>query len=153
MSRRNILIIAILIVLLSCLALVAHYYISESPEEDSGELRSLAVSSEGPIALDEIINDIETGSYYKGYDNETLSWMKSLGDMQVFVGNGTFVVMDSWDARKIPSQYVTDVYIDEFIECKVLENHSLGDVKYPRDILLVKDVEYLGQEVHNLQGA
>ena len=61
--------------------------------------------------------------------------------------------MDSWDARKIPSQYVCDAYIDEFIECNVLENHSLGDVDYPKDVLLVKDVDYLGQEVHDLQGS
>lgn len=153
MSKRNILVIAILIVLISCLALVAYYYISESPERDSGELRSFTVSSEGPIPLDEIIKDIETGSYYEGYDNETLSWMKSLGSKQVFVADDAFVVMDGWDANKIPSQYVTDAYIDEFIECKVLENHSLGDVKYHRDVFLVKDVDYLGQKIHYLQGA
>ena len=79
--------------------------------------------------------------------------MESLGDKQVFAGNGTFVVMDSWDAKKIPSEYVCDVYIEEFIECHVIENHSIGNVKYPKDVLLVKDVDYLGQEVHDLQGS
>ena len=79
--------------------------------------------------------------------------MESLGNKQVFISDDAFVVMNSGDARKIPSQYVCDVYIEEFIECNVLENHSIGDVKYPKDVLLVEDVDYLGQEIHDLQGS
>ena len=147
---KNKSIIAIVIVLLVILSLVLVYSFSET---DDSTKTSLTVSSEGPIPLSEIIKDVKTGEYYNGYDNETLAWMESLGDKQVFVADGAFVVMDSWDARKIPSQYVCDAYIDEFIECKVLENHSIGDVEYPRDVLLVKDVDYFGQEVHDLQGS
>ncbi len=143
-------IIAVVILLLAILSLVFVYSFSES---DDSPKTDLTVYSEGPIPLSDIIQDIKTADYYKGYDNETLAWMESLGDKQVFSGNGTFVVMDSWDAKKIPSQYVCDVYIEEFIECHVLENHSIGDVKYPKDVLLVKDVDYLGQEVHDLQGS
>lgn len=147
---KNKSIIAIVILLLAILSLILVYSFSES---DDSPKTDLTVSSEGPIPLSDIIQDIKTADYYKGYDNETLAWMESLGDKQVFAGNGTFVVMDSWDAKKIPSEYVCDVYIEEFIECHVLENHSIGDVKYPKDVLLVKDVDYLGQEIHNLQGS
>ena len=143
-------IIAIVILLLAILSLVFVYSFSES---DDSPKTDLTVSSEGPIPLSDIIQDIKTADYYKGYDNETVAWMESLGDKQVFVGNGTIVVMDSWDAKKIPSEYVCDVYIEDFIECHVLENHSIGNVKYPKDVLLVKDVDYLGQEVHDLQGS
>ena len=144
-------IIAIVIVLLAILALALAYSFSET--DDSTNKTAITVSSEGPVPLSSIIEDIKTGDYYDGYDNETVAWMESLGNKQVFVADGAFVVMDSWDARKIPSQYVCDAYIDEFIECKVLENHSLGDVEFPRDVLLVKDVDYLGQEIHYLQGS
>ena len=144
-------IIAIVIVLLAILALALAYSFSET--DDSTNKAAITVSSEGPVPLSSIIEDIKTGDYYDGYDNETVAWMESLGNKQVFVADGAFVVMDSWDARKIPSQYVCDAYIDEFIECKVLENHSLGDVEFPRDVLLVKDVDYLGQEIHYLQGS
>ena len=144
-------IIALVILLLAILALVFAY--SFGGTDDSANKTSITVSSEGPIALSDVIDDIKTGSYYEGYDNETVAWMESLGDKQVFVADDAFVVMDSWDARKIPSQYVCDAYIDEFIGCNVLENHSIGDVEYPRDVLLVKDVDYLGQEVHDLQGS
>ncbi len=147
---KNKSIIAIVILLLAILSLILVYSFSEG---DDSPKTDLTVYSEGPIPLSDIIQDIKTADYYKGYDNETLAWMESLGDKQVFSGNGTFVVMDSWDAKKIPSQYVCDVYIEEFIECHVLENHSIGDVKYPKDVLLVKDVDYLGQEVHDLQGS
>ena len=143
-------IIAVVILLLAILSLVFVYSFSES---DDSPKTDLTVYSEGPIPLSDIIQDIKTADYYNGYDNETLAWMESLGDKQVFSGNGTLVVMDSWDAKKIPSEYVCDVYIEEFIECHVLENHSIGDVKYPKDVLLVKDVDYLGQEVHDLQGS
>lgn len=143
-------IIAVVILLLAILSLVFVYSFSES---DDSPKTDLTVYSEGPIPLSDIIQDIKTADYYKGYDNETLAWMESLGDKQIFAGNGTFVVMDSWDAKKIPSEYVCDVYIEEFIECHVIENHSIGNVKYPKDVLLVKDVDYLGQEVHDLQGS
>ena len=85
--------------------------------------------------------------YYEGYDNETLKWMKSLGDKSVFSGNGTFVVMSPYDASKLRSEYVTDAYITEEFRCTVLETHSLGNVTYPKDVILVEDVEYLRENI------
>ena len=144
-------IILIVILLLAILALVFVYSIDET--NDSVNKTELAVSSEGPIELSAIINDIKTGSYYNGYDNETVRWMESLGSKKVFVSNDSFVVMSTIDAGKLRSEYVCDAYIEEFIECSVVENHTLGDVEYPRDVLLVKDVRYLGDEIHYLQGS
>lgn len=144
-------VVAVAILLLAVLSLVFVYSIGE--KSDLGNITELEVSSEGPIPLSKIINDIRTAEYYNGHDNETLSWMESLGDMQVFSGDGMLVVMDSSDAGKLRSEYVCDAYITESMECRVLENHSLGDIKYPRDVLLVKDVKYLGEEIHYLQGS
>lgn len=145
MARKGV--ILIVAVLVAILALVGIYYIYEAPSDDNIRSTALDVYSEGPMSLSDIIGDIETASYYEGYDNDTLNWMKSLGNKAVFSGNGTFVVMDINDAGKIPSQYVTDVTIIEHIECDVIETHSLGDVDYPRDVMLVKNVKYLGEEI------
>lgn len=144
-------IVAIVILLLAVLSLVLIYSVGETG--DSGNRTQLTVYSEGPIPLSKIIEDVKTGSYYEGYDNQTLAWMESLGNKQVFSGNGTFVVMSSYDAAKLHSEYVCDAYIVEFFECDVIETHSLGDVEFSKDIIYVKNVEYLGQEIHGLQGS
>ena len=143
--------IAIVILLLAVVSLVPLFSVGEN--SDSGNLTELEVYSEGPVDLSVIIRDIKTGKYYDGYDNETLAWMESLANKQVFSGDGILVVMDRMDASKLRSEYVCDAYITESMECRVLENHSLGDVKYPRDVLLVSDVKYLGEEIHYLQGS
>ena len=137
-------VIIILIVLITALALVVGYYISDSPNDENRE--TLSVST-GSIPLSDIIKDVETGSYYEGYDNETLKWMKSLGDNSVFSGDGTFVVMSPYDASKLHSEFVTDVYITQDFRCTVLETHSLGNVTYPKDVILVEDVEYLRENI------
>lgn len=107
----------------------------------------LNVSSEGPSNLSKIIEDVENGSYYNGYDNETLQWMKSLGEKSVFHSIDYVVIMDCKDAGKLRSEFATDVQITEFFECRILENHSMGNVKYQRDVLLVEDVEYLYENI------
>ena len=157
-------IILIMAVLVAILALVAVYYVSESPDDISGNMTELTVYSEGPIPLSDIVKDIETAEYYNGHDNDTtaeyynghdndtLNWMKSLGNKSVFSGNGTFVIMSQEDARKIPSVYATDVIITETFECKVLETHSLGNVKYPKDVLLVENVNYLNETIDDIPG-
>ena len=137
-------VIIILIVLITALALVVGYHVSDSPNDENRE--TLSVST-GSIPLSDIIKDVETGSYYEGYDNETLKWMKSLGDKSVFSGNGTFVVMSPYDASKLHSEFVTDVYITQDFRCTVLETHSLGNVTYPKDVILVEDVEYLRENI------
>ena len=142
----------IIIVLVIILALVAFYNVTESPINDSNNVTELNVSSEGPFPLSDLINDIENKSYYEGYDNDTLTWMKSLGNRSVFSGNGMFVIMSQDDAEKIPSVYATDVFIYEIFECNVVETRSLGDIKYPKDVLLVENVNYLGEDIKDMPG-
>lgn len=147
----NKIIIAILILILAILPGV--FAFSMDGGTDVENKTELTLSSEGPIPLSEIIDDIKNEECYEGYDNETVAWMESLGDKQVFVGDGIIVIMDECEASKIPSQYVTDAYIEEYIECDVLENHSIGNVKYPKNVLLIENVDYLGEEIHYLNGA
>ena len=142
----------IIIVLVIILVLIAVYQVNESPGNNSDSMIELNVSSEGPFQLSDLINDIENASYYEGYDNDTLAWMKSLGNKSVFSGDGIFVIMSSEDASKIPSVYATDVFIYEIFECNVVETHSLGDVEYPKDVLLVENVNYLREDIEDMPG-
>lgn len=142
-------IIFIVVVLAVILALFSLYVIDEAPSVNS-ESVELGVYSGFPMKLSDIVRDVESGSYYGGYDNDTLLWMKSLGDKYVFSGNGTFVVMDLNDANRIPHEDVTDVVIINHIKCNVLEKRSLGNVKYSKEIIFVSNVEFLNQEIIDL---
>ena len=146
-KKSNVLILIILLVVLS---IVFAYSFGENQGNDSSDVKRLAVSS-GMYKLTDFIGDVENKSYYAGYDNETLEWMKSLGDKSVFNGNGFIVIMDSHDAAKLKCEDVTDVYIEQYFDCVILENHSLGNVKNPRDVLLVKNVKYVGENITDLQ--
>lgn len=142
----------ILIILLALLVLVFAVFVGYSMDNpqvinDSSKKVELNVSSEGPFNLSQLIEDVETEPYYEGYDNETLNWMKSLGNKSVFHSLDYLVIMDSHDAGQLRSEFATDVAITEVFECKVLENHSMGDVKYPKDVLLVEDVKYLYENI------
>ena len=96
MDKKIILPIVVLLVILAC-ALTYSFSETNGIEDKT----SFTVSSEGPIPLSEIIEDIKTREYYEGYDNETLAWMESLGDKQVFSGDGIFLIMSDYDAQKI----------------------------------------------------
>ena len=147
MLKKNI--ILLLVILLVILSIVFPYSFNENPTDNSSDVKRLNVSS-GMYKLTDFIGDVENKSYYAGYDNETLGWMKSLGDKSVFNGNGFIVIMDSHDAAKLKCEDVTDVYIEQYFDCVILENHSLGNVKNPRDVLLVKNVKYVGENITDL---
>ena len=138
--------ILLIVVLAVILALVGIYSVTEF-QDTGGNLTRLEVSSEGPFKVSEIVEDIENSSYYEGYDNDTLNWMKSLGDMYVFNGLQSFVIMDSDDAGKLPSEFVTDVAITNIFNCEVVEKRSLGNIEHPKDVYLVENVEYLEQNI------
>ena len=140
--------VAFLLIILS-LALVTVYDETINP----GERTTLTVYSEGPRSLSDLVNEIKTEDYYKGYDNETLAWLESLGNKKIFYGEDYIVVMNGNDAKKLPSVYVTDVILYEHFECNVLEKRSLGNIEYPRDVLLVKNVKFLNEEYGNFTGA
>ena len=137
--------IAIVIVLVAILGIFSLYAIDHS--SDDLNKTTLNVSSEGPLELSNVIEDIKTHDYYKGYDNETVEWMESLGNKYAWFSSEEIVIMDKWDSDKIPSQYVCDASFYEIFSCNVLEKHPLGDVQYPKDVLLVKNVEYIGENV------
>ena len=142
----------IIFVLILILALVTFYHTVELSNGNLNNLTELAVYSEGPFPLSELIEDIENGSYCEDYDNDTLIWMKSLGNKSVYFGEGIFVIMSSEDASKIPSVYATDVIIYEIFECSVLETHSLGNGENPREVLLVENVNYLNESIKDIPG-
>lgn len=142
-------IIIIIILLLAVLSLVFVY--STDNNLLSENRTELEVSTEGPIELSKIIDDVKTKQYYEGHDNKTLAWMESLGNKQTFMGDGMIVVMSDYDAGKLRSEYACDAYITQNFECNIVENHSLGNVKYPKDVLLVKNVRYIDEEIHFLQ--
>lgn len=106
------------------------------------------VSSGGPIKLSALVEKIKTEEWYRGHDNETVKWMESLGDKYAWFSKDCYVIMDKADSDKIPSIYATDVDFWEIFSADVLENHSLGNIENPRDIVLVKNVKYIGEDAY-----
>lgn len=145
MSKK--IIILILIVLVFIFGIVAAYAVENNDSNNVTET-ILNVSSEGPYPLPRIINDIKNHPLYYGNDNETLSWMESLGNKSVFMSREEVVIMDKEDADKIPSVFVEDAFFKEIFSCNVLENHSLGDDEKSKDVLLVNNVEFISEELH-----
>ena len=137
-------VILIIVVIISILGL---FLVSAENDSSSNLNRTtLNVSSEGPIELSKITEDIKNNSYYEGYDNGNLKWMESLGDKYVFTSSDEIVIMDKLDADKIPSAYFQEIF-----SCNVLENRSLGAGDHFKDILLIKNVEFIDEEVHYTQ--
>lgn len=87
-----------------------------------------------------------------GYDNETLAWMESLGNKKVFEGDGMILIMNSYDAEKIPPIVMADTDLYYLIDCNVLENRSLGNIDHPTDVLLVKNVVCTGNITVDIMG-
>ena len=150
MKRNHIFLMIILIIafLGIFLAVLSAYYPADNNNValNASLNETLNVSSEGPFALSELINEIKTEDFFKGYDNETVKWMESLGDKYVFFSEDYYVIMDKDDADKIPSVFACDVNFYEIFSCEVLESHSLGNIEYPRDVLYVKNVNYIREE-------
>lgn len=144
---RDIIILAVIVLLVAILGIVLGF--SSSPNvNDVTNNTTFNVSSGGPIPLSVLINDVKTEEWYRGYDNETVNWMESLGDKYAWVSSEGYVIMDKSDSNKIPSIYVTDVDYWEIFSADVLEKHSLGNVENPREIVLVKNVKYIGEEAY-----
>ena len=145
-DMNNKITVLMVIVLVAILGIVL-LHSSDNPTSVGNEA-TLNVSSEGPLELQKLVKEIKSHEYYKGYDNETVEWMESLGDRYVWSSQDEFVIMDKVDSDKIPSQYVCDAYFNEIFSCNVLEKHSLGYNDNFKEVLLVNNVEYIGEEVH-----
>ncbi|MBR6023429.1 MAG: hypothetical protein IK044_00505 [Methanobrevibacter sp.] len=142
MNRKLAAIIVIMLVALLALIVV---YIGDDSTSKSGERVSFNVSS-GSYGLSEVIKNIKTKPYYEGYDAETVKWMESLGNKQVYFGNGSIIIMNNLDALKIPRPPdVTDAYIYDHFTAEVIEKHSLCE-KYPT-VYYVKDVNFDNHEI------
>ena len=115
-----------ILIFLGALAFLSTYTTDSNASNAIIHNATLNVSSEGPI--------------------ETVKWMESLGNKYVFVSQDAFVVMDKSDSDKIPSIYACDVMFNEIFSCDILENHTLGNVKYPKDVLYVENVKYIREE-------
>ena len=136
-----------IIIVLAVLFVLAVAYIDDNPDvlDRSGEKISFNVSSSSS-ELSKVINNIKTLPRYEGYDAETVKWMESLGNKQVFFGDDAIVIMDISNAVKIPEDPgVTDAYVYNYFTAEVIENHDLGD-RLP-NVYHVKDVEFIGQEI------
>ena len=141
--------IAVIVMLVVVLGMVL-IFASNSDQNDVTMTNNTTfnVSSWGPVPLSELIGEIKTEEWYNGYDNETVKWMESLGNKYVWVSKDCYVIMDKGDSDKIPSIYATDVDFWEIFSADVLENHSLGNIDNPRDIILVKNVKYIGEDAY-----
>lgn len=147
---RNRTVVAVMVIFILILTVGVVSAADGISNKDLSNKTQLNVSSRGPVDLNVIIHNISSQPEYNGYDNNTLIWMQSLGSKSVFVSPDAFVVMSSEDASKLPSKYVDGLYIEEFIKCDILENHSLGNSSNFKDVLLVENVTYIGQEIHSV---
>ena len=137
----------LIVIMIFALFLFFVAYIMDNPSviSNSSETKSFNVSS-GSSKLNDVIDTIRTSPYYEKYNEETVKWMESLGNKQVFFGNDVIVIMGSDDANKIPQDSgITDVYIYNYFTAKVVESHDLGD-KYPT-VYYVENVKYINQEI------
>ncbi|WP_298523716.1 hypothetical protein [uncultured Methanobrevibacter sp.] len=139
-------IIAVAIALAALLVLIVAYSGSNPQELDnSGETLYFNTSS-GHCKLSSFINDVKTRPYYEGYNNDTVKWMESLGEKEVFSSADQIVIMDGLDAQKIPQDPgITDVYIYDIFTGKVIENHEL--TSKPQTVYYVDNVTFITQEI------
>lgn len=138
MRTLEILIIAVLVLVL---ALAVVYSFDNSLEESSQSFNVSATSN-----LTNLIDTIKTMPYFEGYDVETLNWMESLGDKAVFSGDDVIVIMDVFEAQKIPSDPgITDVFVYNHFQARVIEKHALG--RNLSDVYYVDNVKFKNQEI------
>ena len=149
MNKKYLLLIGLLVIVGLFLALLIQYNIDEGFDNQSRDL-SLKVASEGPFPVAGVVNDIRTNDYYKNYNNDTVKWLEKYQNTHVILSSSDeFVLISKGEISRIPIQNANDVIINEEIECDLVENHSIGNGY--RDILLVKNVKYIGEEVKSIE--
>ena len=139
MSKVTFLIITVLVLVL--VGVVAYSFDNSVVEDDT---KSFNVSA--TLNLSSLIDLIKTNPYFQGYDAQTIEWMESLGDKDVFSNEEMFVIMDEFEARKIPENPgITDVYVYDHFQARVVEKHSLG--WNLSDVYYVDNVKFENQEI------
>lgn len=109
---------------------------------------SLTLYSDTPINRSILLDELKNGVNNEGYDINTVLWIESLNEREVFISDGGYVIMNQNDANKISTTFNTDMmstdtYYEYYIDCIIVENRSLGGNGH-KNVLLVKDVKYLG---------
>lgn len=136
------LIIIAAIVLITFLTLFSIHQIFEKGQDDKTQMTFYSDS----INIHDFTEDIENHPYFKGYNNTTLNWLKTLdGRNVVFSNNDTYVIMGLSDVSRIPLENPTDVIITETVKCYIKEKRPLG--RSLRDIVFVEDVEFVSQNI------
>lgn len=115
----------------------------------------ITLSSNRPINLNQFINEIMNEEYFEGYDRDTVLWMQSLEQREVFMSNSSYVLMKKIDADKIKKSDITDIattdiYNEYYINCHVIEKRFLGG-KNQVDIIVVENVKYLGNKTFSYE--
>lgn len=140
-SYVTICIVIILIAILGCVFL--SYLASESP----GEKTTVTICVDNPITVETFIDEIKNHPYFEGYDNDTLTWLKSIpGNYIVFSSNESYYIMSTEDENDLPIEYATDVSIYDVCDCEIVEKMQLGSNL--GDVALIKNVEFKEQIVH-----
>ncbi|WP_407378783.1 hypothetical protein [Methanobrevibacter sp.] len=135
-------IITIIIILIAIFGIYLAYLGDSSDDAD----RVTLTVSGSPLELSKVIEEIESDPYFEGYNNETVTCMKSLGSKYVFMSHNEIIIMDYSDASKLRLEDATDVYIEDIFSCRIVENHTLGTDTY-KDVLYVKDVEFIKENI------
>ncbi len=109
---------------------------------------SLTLYSDTPINRSILLDELKNGVNNEGYDINTVLWIESLNEREVFISDVGYVIMNQNDANKISTTFNTDMmstdtYYEYYIDCIIVENRSLGGNGH-KNVLLVKDVKYLG---------
>ena len=109
---------------------------------------SLTLYSDTPINRSILLDELKNGVNNEEYDINTVLWIESLTEREVFISDVGYVIMNQNDANKISTtsntdMMSTDTYYEYYIDCIIVENRSLGGNGH-KNVLLVKDVKYLG---------
>ena len=136
-------IIVIIIVILSCI------FLGYTFSEHSSDKTTIEVYDDGYVNMSVFVNEIKTHDYFRGYDNDTLTWLESIDDDYIVLSsNESYYIMSPEDANMIPFEFATDVSIQDTLECEIIDQKSLGSTI--RDVCLVKNVEFISKKVTSL---
>ena len=109
MNRKWIIPIVIVLIVLFALIFI---YMGDNPLDNSTDGKESFNVSSTSYDSSRALNKIKTSADFKGYNEESVKWMESLGNKKVFFGNDTIVIMSGFDALKLSKPIeVTDSYI------------------------------------------
>lgn len=134
------------IALIIAIALISLYAVFSIYEREPVEKTEITFYMDNPMKVNDFADEIESHSYFKGYNNTTLNWIRTLDSNNVvFSSNDTYVIMGPSDLGRIPVESATDVTITDTVRCYVKEKRPLGNDL--RDVIFVDDVEFVSKHI------